>query len=110
MSWYQALLALMTDKMSEGSGRACAFVQSRQGLAAHYHNRLRYFVWSLQKSNTLPYMQMDCNLVSRIRSNQAACDTGDTAILVLFLEHSLDPSIKLTYTEPHMSWYLAQQM
>ena len=37
MSWYQALLVLMTDKMSEGSGRACAFAQSCQGLAAHYH-------------------------------------------------------------------------
>ena len=42
---------------------------------------------TLQKLNTLPYVQMNCYLVSRIGSTQASCDMEDTAMLVRFLEH-----------------------
>ena len=36
------------------------------------------------------------------QSAKAACDTGGTSMLVLFIEHSLDPSLKSTCMEPHM--------
>ena len=79
--------------------------------------RCDQIVCGILLSNTLQYVHevslewtvfySVCVISSRIGNTKSACDTDGTSMLVLFLEHSLDPSLKSTCPEPHMSWYKA---
>ena len=76
---------------------------------------IRYTLFKVTSIDELDARTSSCNdSKSALRISQfGACDTEGTSIILIlcactFLEHSSDPSMKSTCTEPHMSLYLWQ--